>query len=97
MRSAWLIFFWIQFEKAVDLFERALKTNPSNMNLRWFLAAAYAHLGRVGEAEATLATIYERWPQAKYIKLIETRYFFNSKDPADVNLLTDGLRKAGLK
>jgi TolB-like protein/class 3 adenylate cyclase/Flp pilus assembly protein TadD len=90
-------FFMVQYEKAVDLFERALKSNPGNGRPRWFLAAAYAHLGRVGEAEDTLAKIWEEWPQYKYMNLIEVRYIFNSKDPTDLILLTDGLRKAGME
>jgi adenylate cyclase len=90
-------FFMIRFEKAVDLFERGYKSNPEDFGILWFLAAAYAHLGRVDEAEATLAELWKLWPQWSYVKLEEMRYFFNSKDPADSNLLTDGLRKAGMK
>jgi TolB-like protein/class 3 adenylate cyclase/Flp pilus assembly protein TadD len=90
-------FFMIRFEKAIDLFERAYKSNPEDIGILWFLAAAYAHLGRVGEAEATLTEMWKLWPSWSYGKLIELHYVYASKDPADLNLLTDGLRKAGMK
>jgi TolB-like protein/class 3 adenylate cyclase/Flp pilus assembly protein TadD len=89
-------FFMVQFEKATKLFERAYNSNPENTKILWFLSAAYAHLGRVREAEATLAKLGELWPQHSYRRLTFVRYIFNSKDPADLNLLMDGLRKAGL-
>ena len=90
-------FFMIRFEKAIDLFERAYKSNPEDIGILWFLAAAYAHLGRVGEAEATLTEMWKLWPSWSYMKLIKLYHVYASKDPADLNLLTDGLRKAGMK
>ncbi len=90
-------FFMMQFEKATNLFERAYKNNPENTTTLWFLSAAYAHLGREREAEATLAKIWELWPQYSYYKKIDLEYIFYSKDPADSKLLADGLRKAGVK
>jgi TolB-like protein/class 3 adenylate cyclase/lipopolysaccharide biosynthesis regulator YciM len=87
-------FFMIRYEKAVELFERAYKSNPEDMKTLWFLSAAYAHLGREREAEATFAKLSEIWPQHSYFNL---KFIFNSKDIADYNLLADGLRKAGMK
>jgi adenylate cyclase len=89
--------FWIHYEEAVELLERANKSNPEDIGMLWFLAAAYAHLGRVGEAEATLAEMWKLWPQYSYVELLDTKYFFNSKDPGDSKILIDGLRKAGMK
>jgi adenylate cyclase len=87
-------FFMIRYEKAVELFERAYKSNPEDMKTLWFLSATYAHLGREREAESTFAKLSELWPQHSYFNL---KFIFDSKDPADVNLLADGLRKAGMK
>jgi len=52
-------FFILRFEKAVDLFERAYKSNPEDISILWFLAATYGQLGRVDEAEATLAEMWK--------------------------------------
>jgi adenylate cyclase len=90
-------FFMMQFEKATNLFERASKNNPENTTTLWFLSAAYGHLGREREAEATLAKIWELWPQYSYYKKIDLEYIFYIKDPADLKFLADGLRKAGVK
>ena len=90
-------FFWIHYEEAVELFERAYKSNPDDIGILWFLAAAYAHLGRVREAEATLAELWTLWPQYSYVELLDTSFFFNSKDSADSKILIDGLRKAGME
>ena len=87
-------FFMIRYEKAVELFERAYKSNPEDTKTLWFLSAAYAHLGREREAEATFAKLREIWSQYSYFNL---KVIFNTKDPADLNLLADGLRKAGMK
>jgi len=90
-------FFWIHYEEALELFERAYNNNPDDIGILWFLAAAYAHLGRVGEAEATLAELWKLWPQWSYDPLSGMKYYFDSKDPADSKILIDGLRKAGMK
>ena len=87
-------FFLIRYGKAVEIFERVYKSNPEDMKTLWFLSAAYAHLGREREAEATFAKLSEIWPQHSYFNL---KFIFDSQDPADLNLLADGLRKAGMK
>ena len=76
------------------MFERVYKSNPEDMKTLWFLSAAYAHLGREREAEATFAKLNKIWPQHAYFNL---KFIFDSQDPADLNLLADGLRKAGMK
>jgi len=89
-------FFMLQLENAVNMFERAYKSNPERMLTLWFLVATYAHLGRIGEAEDALAKIREYWPRSSNMRLIYTSDFIRSKDPADLKLLADGLRKAGI-
>ena len=87
-------FFMMWFGGAIDYFERAYKSNPEDTKTLWFLSAAYAHSGRENEAKATFAKLREIWPQYSYWDL---KLIFNSKDPADLNLLADGLRKAGME
>jgi hypothetical protein len=56
------------------------------------LAAALGHIGRVTEAEAALARVFELQPDfgSAYV---DATYPF--RDPAHTTMLTDGLRKAG--
>ena len=88
-------FHMLQFEKAVPLCERSFKSNPENVYPLVFLAASYAHLGRQQEAEVALAKLNEVNPY--WITLTNLPYIFKYKDPADYNLLADGLRKAGIQ
>ena len=90
-------FFMMKFKKAINLLERAHKSNPENSKTLWFLSAAYAHSGHEREAEATLAKIRELWPELAYKINTHIGWIFYSKDPADAKLLADGLRKAGMK
>jgi adenylate cyclase len=58
-----------------------------------YLAIAYAHLGRIEEAKASAAEVLRLKPDftAKWIIAMEPY-----KNPADLEHLLDGLRKAGL-
>lgn len=87
-------FFMAQFEKAAALCERSFRSNSQNEVPLWFIAAAYGHLGREQEAKAALAKHRELNPQYSYLRYL--KYAFQFKDPADFNLLADGLRKAGM-
>ena len=88
-------FFMKQFEKAATLFERGIKSNPEVDSIFFYLAATYAHLGREQEAKAALAKLREINPKYSYLRYL--KYWAKYKDPADFNLLADGLRKAGMK
>jgi adenylate cyclase len=87
--------FMKQFEKAATLLERAFKSNPRHDVPLLYLIAAYAHLGREQEAKAALAKLRELNPKYSYL------YYFQAvlklKNPADWDLLEDGLRKAGME
>jgi adenylate cyclase len=83
-----------QFEKATSLCERAFKSNPENQMPLWYLAAAYGHLGRAQDAKAALLKLRELNPIYSYLRYASE---FKYKDPADFNLLYDGLRKAGME
>ena len=88
-------FHMLQFEKAATLCERSFKGNPENEHPLVFLAASYAHLGRQQEAAVALAKLKEVNPY--FYNLDNLPYIFHYKDPADYNLLADGLRKAGMQ
>ena len=83
-----------QFEEAAALCEKALKHNPENPIPLWFLTAAYGHLGREREAKAALAKLREKKPNLSYLGFLKGG--FKYKNPADFNLLADGLRKGGM-
>jgi hypothetical protein len=60
----------------------------------YFVSAAYAHLGRQREAEAAFSKLREIVPIYSYLRYLKPA--FKLKDPADLKLLADGLRKAGM-
>jgi TolB-like protein/class 3 adenylate cyclase/Flp pilus assembly protein TadD len=88
-------FFMLEFEKAVTLLERAFKNNPENERPIWYLPAAYAHLNRMQEAKAALAKLKEFNPIYARLFFIKDAYYL--KNPQDYNLITEGMRKAGMK
>jgi len=88
-----------QFEEAATSFERALKRNPENYWVLFYLAAAYGHLGRKQEATAAIEEYKKVGPVVAGLSVkristwpMSTRY----KDPADKDRFLEGLRKAGL-
>jgi TolB-like protein len=88
-----------QFEEAATSFERALKRNPENYWVWFYLAASYGHLGRKQEATAAIEEYKKVGPHVAGLSIkrisnwpMSTRY----KNPADKDRLLEGLRKAGL-
>jgi len=88
-----------QFEEAASSFERALKRNPENYWVGFYLAASYGHLARKQEATAAIEEYKKVGPHVAGLSIkrisnwpMSTRY----KDPADKDRLLEGLRKAGL-
>ena len=87
-------------EEAIHALISALDANPKNLSSHAFLAAAYAHLGRLDEARAELAAYLQRRPDAR----VST---FRRLSPVPLALtspkyrqqharLDEGLRKAGM-
>jgi TolB-like protein/class 3 adenylate cyclase/Flp pilus assembly protein TadD len=72
-----------QFEKAATLCERSFKSNPENAFPLWYLAASYAHLGRLQEAEIALAKLKEVKPYTSNF----INFPFGYKDPAELYIL----------
>ena len=90
-------FFMSQFEQSVVFFERAHKSNPNNVTPLWYLPAVYAHLGRQQEAETAFAKLKEINPQYSKLYFLRLGFAGMFKDPADLQHLADGLRKAGME
>ena len=81
------------YETAAKMFKDRITANPNTDLSRAFLASTLGHLGRAEEARRT-------WQE---LKDINPRYSFEDhmdrlpfKDPADVETITEGVRKAGL-
>ena len=85
-----------QFEKAVTLFQKALKLNPVNYVPLIPLSAAQAQCGREQEAAATLDKLQKALPAIVTIALVKRGSLFSYKNPADRDRLLAGLRKAGM-
>jgi TolB-like protein/Flp pilus assembly protein TadD len=95
-----------EFGEAVNSLERALTYSPRHIAYLVTLAAAYGHLDRKKEAQATVErymkalSLNDRWweglPSLRVMMMFH--YFYPPfKDPEMTDLLEDGLRKAGAK
>jgi len=81
------------YQTAAKMFKERIAANPNTDLSRAFLASTLGHLGRAEEARRV-------WQELKHIN---PRYSFEDhmgrlpfKDPADVEAITQGVRKAGL-
>ena len=74
-------------------FKRAVVRNPEVLWPHVFLAACHGHLGENTQACAQLAEVRRINPEFSIASLLKLLPY---KSSADVDLLVDGLRKAGL-
>jgi len=81
------------FDSAVAEYEKALKLNPDFMSSYMGLTASYSLLGMDEKAHAAAEQLLRLNPN---LSLKNLRRSMPYKDPADINLLIDGLQKAGL-
>lgn len=82
-----------RFDEAVDLLLQRLARNAVTDVSRALLAASYGHLGRLEEARATWQEVLRVNPD---FSLEYRRKVLPYKNPADFELMVDGLRKAGV-
>jgi len=82
-----------EYETAATCFKDRITINPTTDLSRALLASALGHLGRVDEARQIWRELKEINPRYSYAHHFARLPF---RDPADVDKLTDGLRKAGL-
>jgi adenylate cyclase len=80
-------FFKRKFDEAASKLLLAIQDNPSYPNSYRVLAACYAHMGRVDEAQAIVARLRALTPL-----VVPSRLAF--RDPEDRELLLSGLRLA---
>jgi adenylate cyclase len=81
------------FDEAVEAIGRSLVRNPDAMPPRLYLAACHAHLGQEAPARAALAELYTLHPT---FSIGWVRTFMPFRRPADLDLLIDGLHRAGM-
>jgi TolB-like protein/class 3 adenylate cyclase/Flp pilus assembly protein TadD len=86
-------FFNRDLDHAVAEYEKALKLNPDFMSSYIGLTATYSLLGMDEKAHAAAEQLLRLNPN---LSLKNLRRSMPYKDPADINLLIDGLQKAGL-
>ncbi|MGX9146609.1 adenylate/guanylate cyclase domain-containing protein [Mesorhizobium sp. 128a] len=82
-----------RYEEAVDLLLQRLARNAVTDVSRALLAACYGHLGRLEEAHAAWQELLRVNPD---YSLEYRRKVLPYKNPADFDLMVDGLRKAGV-
>jgi adenylate cyclase len=83
-----------RYEEAIAAYKKALTHNSNYSPAHQFLAAIYSELGREEEARAEVAEVLRISPNFS-LEVLRQRLPY--KDPADLERLLDGLRKAGLK
>ncbi|TRC92322.1 tetratricopeptide repeat protein [Mesorhizobium sp. WSM4303] len=82
-----------RYDEAVDLLLQRLARNAVTDVSRALLAASYGHLGRLEEARAAWQEVLRVNPD---FSLEYRRKVLPYKNPADFELMVDGLRKAGV-
>lgn len=82
-----------RYDKAIETFEKALERNPVAQRTRMWLAASYAHAGRIDDAEWEVEQLVTLDPD---FSLQRMQQVIPYKDPAHLEKLLDGLREAGL-
>ncbi|TJV44755.1 MAG: tetratricopeptide repeat protein [Mesorhizobium sp.] len=83
-----------RYEEAADLLMQRLARNDVTDVSRALLAASYGHLGRFAEAQAAWQEVLRVNPD---YSLEYRRKVLPYKNPADFELMVEGLRKAGIE
>ena len=82
-----------QYEKALPEYKKALQRSPNSIFCNIFIAANYALLDRQEEAEAAAKKVLEINPK---FSIERASKGWRWKNPADLKLFVDAMRKAGL-
>jgi adenylate cyclase len=83
-----------RYEEAIAAQKRALSRNPNHLPSYVHLASMYGELGRKEEAQAATREILRLSP---HFSIEQLRPRLPYKDPAVIERILEGLRKAGLK
>nr|NEH95226.1 transcriptional regulator [Rhizobium laguerreae] len=81
-----------EFDQAVDWASRSLAVNNDWLGAYWTLASAYAHLGHVEQAQATIAKLRAKAPHMRVRDLERHRPRYAER----YEIMIGGVRKAGL-
>ncbi len=82
-----------RYDAAIAEFERVVERNPAASEGHLFLAAAYAQVGRIEDAEWEAQEILTLLPNFTLARMRQREPY---KDPAHLDHYIEGLRKAGL-
>lgn len=88
------LFILKRYDEAIKAFKNGLKQNPTSQRLRVWLAAAYAQVGQMEEAQWEAVQVLAEDPHFKLGRLPE---LFPFKDPEDLNHFNAALRKVGFE
>ena len=83
----------VDYDDAINSFERALLINPSHMRARMWLIAAFAKTERADEVEWQIAELLLTHPG---FSLANLEYAFPFRDRSVGQALLETLRRAGL-
>jgi tetratricopeptide (TPR) repeat protein len=84
-----------KYEEAIKWYKKALHRNPDHFPAHVHLAATYAMMGRMKEAHAATAEVLRLNPNFS-MKHVQKGLVSAYKNKADLNLVLDALRKAGI-
>ena len=82
-----------RYDEAAALIERRIARNPQTDISRVLLASCHGHLGRIEEARAAWREALRVNPDYSFE---QRRKVLPYRDPADIERIAEGLRKAGV-
>jgi adenylate cyclase len=82
-----------EFDTAIEVLKHRLERNPNSETSYALLASSYGHLGRIDEAKAAWAQVFQINPG---FSIERRRRILPFKNPQDFEHRVDGLRKAGI-
>jgi adenylate cyclase len=81
-------------EEAITTLKRILESHPNHLGAHVYLAVLYSELGQEAQAQAEGRIVLQLSPEASLEKVQQR---FPYQNPADLQRLLDGLRKAGFQ
>jgi tetratricopeptide (TPR) repeat protein len=88
------LFILRRYDEAIDAFRKGLAQNPTSQRLHVWLAATYAQVGRMEEAQWEADQVLMADPDIKLSRLFQ---IFPFKDPAELEHFNRALRKVGFE
>jgi adenylate cyclase len=82
-----------QYDEAIEALKKCRELNPEDIRSYTELVIAYSQLGQMEEAKAMVSEILKKNPKFSLKRYAKSRFY---KDPKQIELELDALRKAGL-